>query len=50
MSRARSKVILVASRGAFQGLPMDPDSLRAASLFKVLFQILPQVDLTKVYS
>jgi DNA replication ATP-dependent helicase Dna2 len=50
MSRARSKVILVASRGAFQGLPMDPDSLRAASLFKVLFQTLPQVDLTKVYS
>ena len=50
MSRARSKVILVASRGAFQGLPMDPDSLRAASLFKVLFHTLPQVNLTERYT
>ena len=41
MSRARSKVILVASEGAFRGLPMDPDSLRAASLFKSLFRTLP---------
>ena len=49
MSRARSKVVLVASRGAFMGLPMDPESLRAASLFKELYQKLPQVDLTKVY-
>ena len=49
MSRARSKVVLVASRGAFMGLPMDPESLRAASLFKELYQRLPQVDLTRVY-
>lgn len=41
MSRARSKVILVASEGAFRGLPMDPNSLRAASLFKSLFRTLP---------
>ena len=49
MSRARSKMVLVGSSGAFQGLPMDPESLRAASLFKQLFRTLPQVDLTKVY-
>ncbi|MCH7475494.1 MAG: hypothetical protein IIA27_12570 [Gemmatimonadetes bacterium] len=49
MSRARSKMVLVGSRGAFQGLPMDPEGLRAASLFKRLFRTLPQVDLTKVY-
>jgi DNA replication ATP-dependent helicase Dna2 len=49
MSRARSKVVLVAARGAFAGLPMDPDSLRAASKFKELFRQLPQVDLTRVY-
>lgn len=41
MSRARSKVILVASEGAFRGLPMDPESLKAASLFKSLFRSLP---------
>ena len=50
ISRARSKVVIVASRGAFDGLPMDPDSLRAASLFKQLFRDLPQVDLTSVYA
>ena len=50
ISRARSKVVLVASRGAFEGLPMDPDSLRAASLFKDLYRTLPQVDLSKVYA
>jgi DNA replication ATP-dependent helicase Dna2 len=49
MSRARTKVVLVASRGAFRALPMDPHSLRAASLFKTLYRRLPHVDLTKVY-
>ena len=41
MSRARTKVVLVASEGAFRGLPMDPESLRAASLFKSMFRSLP---------
>ena len=50
MSRARTKVVLVASRGAFRALPMDPDSLRAASLFKTLYRRLPHVDLTQVYA
>ncbi len=49
LSRARSKFVLVASRGAFEALPSDPESLRAASTFKRLFAVLPQVDLTKVY-
>jgi len=43
MSRARTKVVLVASKGAFQALPMSPESLRAASLFKTLYRRLPQV-------
>ncbi len=49
ISRARSKAVLVASTGAFMGLPMDPDSLRAASVFRALYQHLPQVDLSKLY-
>ena len=49
LSRARTKAILVASQGAFRALPMEVESLRAASVFKVLEQRLPQVDLTKVY-
>ena len=49
MSRARTKVILVASRGAFAALPSDPDSLRAANVFKRLYRALPQVDLSRVY-
>ena len=50
LSRARTKAVLVASRGAFRALPMDPDSLRAASVFKSLYERLPQVDLTPVYA
>jgi DNA replication ATP-dependent helicase Dna2 len=50
LSRARCKAILVASRGAFQALPMDAASLAAASGFKKLYRILPQVDLTAVYA
>ena len=49
LSRARTKAILVASGGAFRALPMDVDSLRAASVFKTLERRLPQVDLTKLY-
>jgi DNA replication ATP-dependent helicase Dna2 len=49
LSRARTKAILVASQGAFRALPMEVESLRAASVFKVLERRLPQVDLTKVY-
>jgi len=50
LSRARTKFILVASRGAFEALPRDPTSLKAASLFKRLFRNLPAVDFTKVYA
>ncbi|MEM7204653.1 MAG: ATP-binding protein [Planctomycetota bacterium] len=49
MSRARTKAILVASRGAFAALPHDPESLRAANVFKALYRRLPQVDLSAVY-
>lgn len=49
LSRARTKFVLVASRGAFQALPWDPASLKAASTFKRLFAMLPQVDVTRVY-
>ncbi len=50
LSRARTKVIVVASRGAFAALPADPESLRAAAVFKRLYRLLPQVDLTAVYA
>ena len=50
LSRARSKVVVVASRGAFGALPSDPGSLRAANVFRQLFRALPQVDLTRVYA
>ena len=49
LSRARTKAILVASEGAFRALPLDPDSLRAASVFKSLRDRLPQVNFTKLY-
>lgn len=49
LSRARTKAIVVASRGAFRALPRDVDSLRAAGVFKRLFAGVPQVDLTPVY-
>lgn len=50
LSRARTKFVLVASKGAFQALPRDPASLKAASTFKRLFRMLPQVDVTRVYA
>jgi DNA replication ATP-dependent helicase Dna2 len=50
LSRARTKVVVVASRGAFAALPRDPDSLRAADVFRRLYRALPQVDLTPVYA
>lgn len=49
LSRARTKAIVVASEGAFAALPMDLASLRAASTFKRLRNLVPQVDLTAVY-
>lgn len=49
LSRARTKAVLVASDGAFRALPMDPESLAVASLFKELRARLPEVDLTAVY-
>ncbi len=50
LSRARTKAVLVASIGAFRALPMDPDSLIAASVWKSLEKRLPTVDLTAVYA
>ncbi len=50
LSRARRKVVLVASRGAFAALPTDPASLRAVNAFRRLVAALPQVDLTRVYA
>lgn len=50
LSRARTKVVLVASRGAFAALPLDPAGLQAASLFKSLYRELPQIDMTAVYA
>ena len=50
LSRARTKFVLVASRGAFEALPNDPESLRASSLFRRLFAALPSVDMTPVYA
>lgn len=50
LSRARTKCILVASRGVFEALPQDPESLRAAAVWKRLFRTLPEVDLTRVYA
>ena len=49
LSRARTKAIVVASQGAFAALPMDVASLRAASTFKRLRKLVPQVDLTAIY-
>ena len=49
LSRARTKSILVASRGAFGALPADPESLYAVAVFKQLARQLPTVDLTAVY-
>lgn len=49
LSRARCKAIVVASIGAFRALPLDADSLRAASAFKRMLGLLPQVDLSAVY-
>ena len=46
----RGRLVVVVSRGAFSALPMDPQSLRAAATFQRLYRMLPQVDLTNVYS
>jgi DNA replication ATP-dependent helicase Dna2 len=49
ISRARSKAVIVASRGAFAALPAEPAHLCSASTFKRLYRLVPQVDLTAVY-
>ena len=50
LSRARTKCVLVASKGAFSALPRDPRSLKAASTFRRLFNLLPQVDVSRIYA
>ena len=49
LSRARSKVVLIAADGAFRALPPDPEALLAAAVFKRLRAELPCFDLTAVY-
>jgi DNA replication ATP-dependent helicase Dna2 len=49
VSRARSKVVLVASRHAFAAMPADPAGLRAASRSRELRDRLVAFDLTAVY-
>lgn len=49
VSRARSKVVLVASSHAFAALPADPAGLRAASRSRELRDRLVAFDLTAVY-
>jgi len=50
LSRARSKFVLVAAKGAFTALPSEPRALKAASTFRRLFSRLPQVDVSSVYA
>lgn len=49
-SRARSKVVVVASSHAFRALPRDPAGLRAVSRSRELRDRLTAVDLTRVYA
>lgn len=49
ISRARSKVVLVASPHAFTALPMDVDALRTASLLRRLRDRMHVVDATRLY-
>lgn len=49
LSRARTKAVIVASQGVFLALPMDPEGLRAASIYKTLARSLPQIDFSAVY-
>ncbi|MEO0481407.1 MAG: AAA domain-containing protein [Planctomycetota bacterium] len=48
LSRARTKAVLVASEGAFEALPGDAESLRAACLFKRLFREVPVIEATPI--
>jgi len=49
ISRARSKVVMVASPHAFTALPMDVDALRTASLLRRLRDRMHVVDATRLY-
>jgi DNA replication ATP-dependent helicase Dna2 len=49
LSRARSKVVLIASGHVFASLPADAEALRVASRLKALRQRLPVFDLTQLY-
>lgn len=49
LSRARTKVVLVASAHAFRALPHDAEGLRMASLCKQLRDRMVSVDLTRLY-
>jgi DNA replication ATP-dependent helicase Dna2 len=49
LSRARTKVVLVASAHAFAALPHDADGLRMASRCKELRDRMASVDLTRLY-
>lgn len=49
LSRARTKVVLVASSHAFRALPDDAEGLRMASRCKQLRDRLTAIDLTRLY-
>lgn len=49
LTRARTKLVLVASRHLFRALPPAFDDLRNADLFRRLYRELPRVDLTSRY-
>jgi hypothetical protein len=49
LSRARTKVVLVASAHAFRALPHDVEGLRMASRCKELRDGMVSVDLSGVY-
>jgi DNA replication ATP-dependent helicase Dna2 len=49
LSRARVKVVLIASPHAFRALPQDADALRMASRCKEIRDRLAVVDLTRLY-
>jgi DNA replication ATP-dependent helicase Dna2 len=49
LSRARTKVVLVASAHSFEAIPGDVDALRTASRCRELRDRLTMVDLTKLY-
>jgi len=49
LTRARTKLVVVASRHLFRALPRNLEQLRNADLFLRLYRTLPRVDLSPTY-